>query len=256
VSDAPASYATQAQARAYVARVLGRSPARSPASVYVIAVPSLPRSPAWPGLAEALGKQLPGVRLLTFADVFPAEAAAESATVPAEARAAALAPAVQERVPRIAEQARGAVVIPRKVRHPETGALRYLLGYAARLEAEGLLSLGLPVLVLVPGGLVGWPDVRVHAAAAPASPRVPLEIDVPKAPAEGVILPTVAASYRALGLARPRPWRPPRAPRPNGTKPPPKPDQSARHCRAPSLCCAVSAKGSDHRVSPRSRPAL
>jgi hypothetical protein len=207
----PVSYAAADEARAYVARVLSRPPAPAPASVYVIAVPSLPRSPAWPVIAEALGKLLPGARLLTFADVF---APAAPGTVPAEGRAAALAPAAQERVPRIAEQARGAVVIPRKVRHPDTGARRYLLGYAARLEAEGLLALGLPVLVLVPGGLVAWPDVSVHAAAAPASPWVPLEIDMPEPPPEGVMLPTVAASYRALGLGRPHRWRPPRAPRP------------------------------------------
>lgn len=204
---APVSYAAADEARAYVARVLSRPPASSPASVYVIAVPSLPRSPAWPVVAEALGKLLPGAGLLTFTDVFAAAA-------PAEGRPAPLAPGVEERIPRIAGQARGAVVIPRKVRHPETGARRYLLGYAARLEAEGLLSLGLPVLVLVPGGLVGWPDVRVHAAPPPASPWVPLELDMPEPPPEGITLPTVAASYRALGLGRPRPWRPPRAPRP------------------------------------------
>jgi hypothetical protein len=215
--NAPVSYATAEAARAYVKRVLARPPAKAPGSVYVICVPGLPRSAAWPSVSEALGKLLPGAQLLTFDDIYPASAADGLTDA---ARRAVLHPPLEARVERIAATARGAVVVPRKALHRETGEQRYLLGYSARMEAEGLIALGLPVLVLAPGGPLGWPDVRVHAAPPPASPRLAMEIDVPAPPAAGVVLPTVAASYQALGLPRPRPRRrPPSQPGPSRSHP-------------------------------------
>jgi hypothetical protein len=198
----PASYATREHAAAYVRRVLARSPAVSPAPVYVIVSPSLMRAEAWPKLLGAVRGLLPGCELLGYADVFtPAE---QAEGVP-----------VADRVKRIVSAARGAVVLARvSATNSPTGGPRYLIGYSARLEAEGLLAAGLPVLVLVPGGLVAWPDVRTHPAEAPVSVHNPIELVVPAPPREGVVLATVAASYRALGLPRPRPWRPPRPPRP------------------------------------------
>lgn len=204
----PVSYATADEARAYVMRVLSRPPAKAPASVYVIASPTLYGSPAWPAIAEALDTLLPGAGLLTFNDVFPPGAV--PAEVVREARAAALHPPVQQRVPRIAERVRGAVVIPRKSVPPGASSPRYLLGYAASLEAAGLFALGLPVLVFAPGGMLAWPDVRAHPAVEPHPSYATVELDVPPAPPQGVLLPTVAASYRALGLPRPRPRRPPK----------------------------------------------
>jgi hypothetical protein len=198
---APASYATREHAAAYVRRVLARPPAEAPAPVYLIVSPTLTRAEAWPKLLEAVRRLLPGCELLTYAEVFtPAE---QAEGVP-----------VADRIKRIASAARGAVVLARvSATNSPTGRRRYLLGYSARLEAEGVLAAGLPVLVLAPGGLVAWPDVRVHPAAPPVATHNPIELDMPEPPREGVILPTVAASYRALGLPRPRPWRPPRPPR-------------------------------------------
>jgi hypothetical protein len=198
---APASYATREQAGAYVRRVLSRPPATSPAPVYLIASPGLLRSEAWPKITAALGYQLPGAQLLSYRDVFTAAEAAEG--VP-----------VADRIERIATVARGAVVLPRSsATNSPDGRTRYLLGYSARLEAEGLLAAALPVLVFTPGGLVAWPDVRVRPAAAPVSVYNPLELDIPAPSPSGALLPTVAASYRALGLPRPRP-RPGRPRRP------------------------------------------
>lgn len=192
------SYATRAEADAYVRRVLARPPAAWPAPVYVIAAPTLTRAEAWPALVAAVRALLPGCELLGYAEVFtPAE---QAHGVP-----------VADRIKRIAQAARGAVVLARvSATNSPTGRPRHLIGYSARLEAEGLLAAGLPVLVLVPGGLITWADVRAHPAAPPASMFNPIELDIPEAPSRGVILPTVAASYRVLGLPRPRPWRPPR----------------------------------------------
>lgn len=186
---APPTYATAEQARAYVARVLARPAPSSPAPVYLIAPTDLRKSAAWPRIAPALAALLPGCRLAGFHDVWAG-------------LAPGTAPDVDTRIERIAAEFGGALVIPRRV-NPEGLPPRYLLGYAARAEAEQLAARGLPVLVLAPrAGLVAWPDVRVHPAAAPAPTWYPLELDMP-APGPGTTLPTVAASYRALGLGRP-----------------------------------------------------
>jgi hypothetical protein len=196
----PASYATRDQAAAYVSRVLARRPPTSPAPVYLIAAPALMYAAPWSRLLGVLAKLLPGCELLAYRDVFtPAEQAAGIA--------------LEARLERITRAAGGAVVVPSTTRPDEHGRRLYRLGYAARLEAEGVLAAGRPVLVLAPGGLVAWPDVRVHAATGRHSIFAPLELDMPEAPPRGVVLPTVAASYRALGLGRPKPWRPPRPPR-------------------------------------------
>jgi hypothetical protein len=108
-------------------------------------------------------------------------------------------------------------VIPRTVLG-ESG-VRYLIGYAARLEAAGLVAAGRPVLVLAPGGLLGWPDVRVRNGEPPVPEFAPLELDMPAQPRGAPLLPTVAASYRALGLPRPSPSRS----TPRGRSPRPKP---------------------------------
>jgi hypothetical protein len=215
VSDAPASYATRDEARVYVARVLWHPPPDGPAPVYLIHPSGLDASPAWGKIMLSLERLLPGCPLLTFRDVFTRERTAAEAG-PGKKPAILRVPPVEERIPLIAAAARGAVVLPRTTRNaaPE-GARRprYLLGYAARLEALGLIAACRAVLVLAPGGLVAWPDVRVHPAGEGVGHRNPLEIDMPEAPRGGIVLPTVAASYRALGLGRPRPWRPPRPPR-------------------------------------------
>lgn len=197
----PPSYATADEARAYVARLAARPRPPRPAPVYLIAPSSMLKSAPWPRLRYAVGELLPGCPLLEFGDVFGGEF-----------------PGAEDRIPAIAERAAGAVVIPRTV--PGDAGLRYLIGYAARLEASALAGMGRAVLVFAPGGMLAWPDVRVRKGKPPVPAFSPFEVDLPPIPPGGVLLPTVAASYRALGLADPAPRRPPR-PKRNGRKPRP-----------------------------------
>lgn len=203
--SAPVSYATADDARAYVERILRRPrpPTGRPAPAYLIAPSARINSSAWPKLRGAVEKLLPGCPLLEFGDVFG------DSHPPAEAR-----------VPMIARRAGGAVVIPRAAHVGER--VRYLIGYAARLEAAGLVAAGRPVLVLAPGGMLAWPDVRVRPGEPPTPEFAPLELDMPAQPVGAPVLPTVAASYRALGLPSPSPRRPPSARPPRqGQKPNP-----------------------------------
>jgi hypothetical protein len=189
VTDAaPPSYATRDEARAYTARVLARPPRPGPVRVYLIASPWLRKRESWPALHRAATGALHGAELLEFADVF------------GKGRVA-----VEKRVPRIAEAAHAALVLPRAVHAPDE-PVRYLIGYAAAAEARELAALGVPVLVFAPGGLAAWPDVRTHAAAEPHPFWLAVELDMPALPAEP--LPTVAAAFRAIGLPPPRPPRP------------------------------------------------
>lgn len=185
----PPSYATAEQARAYVARVLSR-PRPKPPRVYLIAPAGSQKSRAWPKVMRVVRALLRGAEAIDYHQMFPHSDSG-----------------LEDRVARIAAELSGALVITRRWTDNATGAPpRYLTGYAARQEADALAELGVPVLVLAPGGTVAWPDVRAHRAEG--TPRwLPIEIDLP-APPPGAILPTVAASYRALGIAPPRPAKP------------------------------------------------
>ena len=186
----PPSWATAGEARAYVAAVLGRAQARGaqPArpAVYLICPPAMSgRRGNLRSLLPALRSLLPGAELLTYADVFAAEGRALQ---------------VPERVARLAAEVSGAVVLPRQWRKPG-GPERAVIGEAARAEALGLVALGVPVLVFAGAALVAWPDVRLVEAPSGRPPRFPWLVELPAG--SGVILPTLAASYRAMGLAEP-----------------------------------------------------
>jgi len=188
----PLSYATADEARAYMARVLARPVPAAPPRVYLIMPPAL-RGSSWAALRPAIAATMRGAELLEHGDVFGPE------PIP-----------VEDRVPRIAEAASAALVIPYQFRVP--GAeLRYLMGYSARREARALVARGLPVLVFTPSGLAAWPDVRTRSARPPHPPWLTLEVDMPGAAPRP--LPTVIASMRAIGLPAPKVRRAPR-PRP------------------------------------------
>jgi hypothetical protein len=160
--------------------------------VYLIAAARSQKSAAWPKIMRAVRAKLPGAEVTHYHEFFPSGDGG-----------------VDARVARIAAELSGALVIAQRWTDQDTGTVRYLLGYAARQEADALAALGVPVLVLTPETVAAWPDVRVRPAEN--APRwLPVEMDMP-APPRGALLPTVAASYRALGIAPPGP-RP--APRP------------------------------------------
>ena len=185
----PLSYATAAQARAYVAAVLARPvPAGRAPRVYLITAPGLVQTPGWPKLRPAITAQLPGAELLDFADVFGPK--------PGKVH-------VTDRVPQIIAGCDGALVVPRRYRRTD-GAFGFLVGDAATDEAERLTAAGLPVLVLMTRGMAAWPDVRTRPI--PGARR--LDLDLPAPLPAGRVLPTLAASYRALGVSLPPPPRP------------------------------------------------
>jgi hypothetical protein len=189
----PASYATVAEARAYVARVLARPVPAEPGAVYLIFRPGRPAARQLGKLWPTLAAMLPGAELVGHADVF----------------GRGVAVGVAGRVEHLAARVRGAVVIPRRLAAQEA----WVIGPSARAEAIGLVAAGVPVLVLTPRGLVAWPDVRAREVPDyPQHSRIALDMPAPQRWRE---LPTVAASLRAIGVrppARRRPGRPPAAP--------------------------------------------
>ena len=192
----PASFASESAARAYIARVLARPRPPSPPRVYLIVYPKLrANAERWERLEPALRATMRGAELVGYREVFGRRQRD-----------------ADERIVGIAASCAGALVVPYASRWPDL-PVRYLIGYPARLEAEGLMRAGLPVLVFGPRGLAAWPDVLVRPAGEPLPPsHLSIELimpDLAEAP-----LPTVAASFRALGLeAPPGPRRqPPRRP--------------------------------------------
>ena len=186
----PPTYGTRAGAVAYVEAVRARAEARPVVGrplVYLIHAPGT--GGALVAVKAFLRRTLPGARLVDYGDVF------------GEVRPH---PGTRRRVAQLAAEVAGAVVIPRAWREAD-GSVRHLLGPAARIEADQLAALGVPVLVVSPAGLVAWPDVRVSGAPQPGPRRLPWLVELP---APGVrVLPTVAASYAALGIVRPVPDR-------------------------------------------------
>jgi hypothetical protein len=198
------TFADRDAARAYIARVLSRPrpPEGEPPKVYLIVYPRLrENAERWAKLEPALRATLRGAELVGYRDVFGRRQ-----------RDAA------QRIAGIAASCSGALVVPYAWRREDT--LRHLIGYPARLEAEGLAAEGVPVLVFTPRGLAAWPDVLVRPAGEPLPPPyLSQEVilpDLPEAP-----LPTVAASFRALGLQPPARSRPP-SPRPGSGRPAPR----------------------------------
>jgi len=190
---APASYATADQARAYVAGVLSRPAPAVPPRVYLIVRPKLfADKERWAKIGPALRAKLPGAELVTYRDLFGRQQ-----------RPAA------ERVEGIEAECAGAVVVPFVSRWPDL-PVRYLIGYAGRLEADELCAAGVPVLVFTPRGMAAWPDVLVQPAGEPLPPpHLSQELFLPELPDRP--LPTVAASYRAMGLSLPAPRKPRRS---------------------------------------------
>lgn len=189
----PPSYATADEARAYVARVLSR---RAPKAadgkprLYLISPAGTPKSKPYPKLLKVAAAKFPGAQLADYHDVWPKR----------------IDGGVADRVSRIAAEFSGALVLCRQFTMHTSGEVVHLLGYAAKQEADSLAALGVPVLVLAPSGVVTWADVRPWANPEPP-PWLPITVDMP-APPEGAVLPTVAASYRALGIDNPGPRKP------------------------------------------------
>lgn len=183
------SYASAQEARAYVARVLARPRPASPPRIYVIASAQAPQSAAWPTVMRAARAKFPGCELANYYEVFRQSDRG-----------------LDHRLGVIAEFA-AALVITRPWADLATGRRSHVLGYGARQEADALTRLGMPVLVLTPSGLAAWPDVRVRPAEGTPS-YLPIEVQMPAGAPPPGLLPTVAASYRALGIAPPRPRKP------------------------------------------------
>lgn len=183
VVNRPITYATAEQAKAYVTAVQRRPVAHlTDRSAYVITHPGKSAEPMIPVAARLM----PGVRLVRYGMIFP------GAPVPDAA----------ERAEEIERKCTGAIVLPS--RQGSKGAFRFLLGHAATTEANALASMGVPVLVLGPGGLIAWPDAGRPGilSVGPGQPsRTVLEL--PARPPDVRLLPTLLVSLRVLGIAPP-----------------------------------------------------
>lgn len=174
VAARPVSYATAAQARAYVGSLV---PGPGGAPVYLIASPAVRKGDRWARWTAELEKLLPGLKLITWREL------PENFTgIPAA-----------ERPARLARALRGAIVLPDK-RHG-----RRWIGHVAAAEARAFAAAGKPVLVYAEGRLSAWPDCRLVEDQADAPKFTPVEVLIPaEAPC---MLPTLNASLRALGHA-------------------------------------------------------
>lgn len=181
----PVSYATRDDAAAYVVRLADPVPPVDPAApVYLIAAPFDRESDWWRYLVGVVARLLPGPALVAWEGV----PSAHGITDPA-ARSAALV-----------ALHRGAVVVPHRLSSDRRrGDRRRLIGRAAQREAESFAAAGRPVLVTTGRRLVAWPDVNRVKATAPYPGVWPIEIGLPAPPPAP--LPTMAASFRALGLS-------------------------------------------------------
>lgn len=175
----PVTYATIEQARVYVTAVQKRAArlGSGERTAYVIAHPGKVSDRMIPVAAKLLDR----VRLVRYAVVFPGTPGLD-ATARAEV---------------IEQQCTGAVVIP--VRASDKGVTRYVLGKAAVTEADTLAGMGVPVLMLGPGGLVCWADVG--RPVAEREDRLRSRLDMPACPADPRRLPTLLVSLRALNIS-------------------------------------------------------
>ena len=170
----PVSYATRAQARAYVTSL---TRTQSTAPVYLIASPAARDSYRWPRWTAELAELLPGFELITWRDL------PDSFTgVPGGQRPA-----------RLASTLRAAIVLPDKHQG------RRWIGRTAAAEARAFLEAGKPVLAYAEGRLSAWPDCRLARRRADAPKFTPLEVLIPAAAPRP--LPTLDASLRILGQA-------------------------------------------------------
>jgi hypothetical protein len=201
----PPSYATADAARAYVSAILAAAPSAPAGPVYVATHPG-PRKRRR-ALQARLADVLPGADLAGWLDL------------PAETLAALAAPAAPGTRPAmrsayLAATHPGLVVVAVKV-----GGSR-VVGPGILAEVAAFTAQARPVLVFTGRRLVAWVDCRVRPVPAPTS-AVAAWLDVPaETPA---VLPTVAASCRALGLGLPvdPPRRPMLAGRQTHTRPRP-----------------------------------
>jgi hypothetical protein len=175
----PVTYATRERLADYLAAMQRRqeAPAERPALVYFAATPQL-RGARRATVLDAVRRQLPGVRMVTFADVFAPD---DPRDIGARYRQGWEA---------FADRLHGLVVYV-----PRSGTL----GPALTREIRTVVRRRLPVLVTADGRpLAALLDCRLSRVAHP-SPYRALSIDLPAA---GPALPSVAASLRALGVAR------------------------------------------------------
>jgi hypothetical protein len=175
----PVTYATRERLAGYLAAMQRRQEATAGRSalVYFAATPQLDGARRASVLA-AVRRQLPGVRVATFADVFASD---DPRDIGARYRQGWAA---------FADRLDGLVVYV-----PRSGTL----GPALAREIRMVVRRQLPVLVAADGRpLAALLDCRLSKVAHP-SPYRALSIDLP---AEGPALPSVVASLWALGVAR------------------------------------------------------
>jgi hypothetical protein len=178
----PATYATAAQQRAYVAAMEKIRAARKPGDpvrVYVCASPHIARRPQWDERLAKIRHRLPGVELLQFDDVFTPENYAQ--------KWKELAPTFDGLV----------VVGPTK--RGANGHV-YLLGEVARLEVIDIVKTGKPVLLHARRyGLIPFVDCKIHRVGTPE--RLRTKVTAPAGWDPKDYEPTLQAALRAL---RPR----------------------------------------------------
>lgn len=179
VTQRPVTYATEQEARAYVARIMAAGPVRAPA--YLAAAPSARMSAGWPELAARAAALLPGAELHDWTGAAPLLACVASPRL-----AVALA------------ETHSALV----VFADRAGADgRRTVGPGILAESEAFTAAGRPVLVFTGRRMAAWPDVLVTPVTRGERrprPHAVAWVDVPAPP--GRPLPTLAASLRVLGI--------------------------------------------------------
>lgn len=155
----PATYATAAQQRAYIAAMEKIRAARKPGEpvrVYISVPPLLTQRPQWDQRVAKLRHRLPGVELLQFGDLFTAEN-------------------YEQQWKEVSPTFDGLVVVGITKRGPNSHV--YRLGEVARLEVIDVVKTGRPVLLHARQyGLVPFVDCKIHRVGTPTRLRTKVTI--------------------------------------------------------------------------------
>lgn len=175
----PATYATAAQQRAYIAAMEKIRTTRKPGDpvrVYISAPPLLTERPQWDQRVAKIRHRLPGVELLQFGDLFTPENYAEQWK-------------------EVSPTFDGLVVVGVTKRGPNSHV--YRLGEVARLEVIDVVKTGRPVLLHARQyGLVPFVDCKIHRVGTPTRLRTKVTIPAGWDPRD--YEPTLHAALRAL----------------------------------------------------------
>jgi hypothetical protein len=172
----PASYASESRARRYVESLTRTGPRSGP--LYLTVNPVLRNNPKiWPVLLRTVRGLMPGIEFRLWSQI--ATKAGETTT---------------ERIGYVVGQHRGCVLIG--ARH--YGMLR--IGPVAHAESTAFAAAGKPVFVFTGARLIAWPDCQVIKIPAGKRPdaRTAAYVLLPARPP--ATLPTLAASFHALGI--------------------------------------------------------